>query len=196
LASIANWSRESKVAPKSSDLIHVGQDGKVQVLTQDAVVRQATMGQGGVLGGVVDQLDDVKLFRMSLPLGSAIIGLPTGVIIGEVIDGFVSPLDEKGDVNPMNLVAKGVGIYGVLAFGDKLIGKRASQFAAASLIVQVASAFIPIDRWVTQIVKQLKGIGKSEAEQRQYSAVRQGEAVASQFMARQNIGPSPYSDVV
>lgn len=195
LAALARFSQEAKAPPKLGELIRINTEGKVEVVPQAALLAQASMSQGA-LGGVVDTLDDVKLFKMAIPLGSAIIGLPAGTILGEVIDGFVSPRNATGGMNAMNLVAKGVGVYGALAFGPNLMGKRASQFAAAALLVQVASQFLPIDQWVSQIVGAVRGAGKSVGLQQGYSVVGQAESHAAQFQARQNIGPSQYTDVV
>lgn len=195
LAALARFSQEAKTPPKTGELLRINQENKWEVVPQAAILAQASMSQGA-LGGVVDTLDDVKLFKMALPLGSALIGLPAGTILGEVIDGFVPPRNAAGGMNAMNLVAKGVGVYGALAFGPNLVGKRASQFAAAALLVQVASQFLPIDQWVSQIVGAVRGAGRSVGLKQDYSAASQAESHAAQFQARQDIGPSQYTDVV
>ena len=185
LAALALFSHESKAAPKAGEFIRIGDAGNVEVLTKAAVLAQASMSQG-VLGGVVDTLDNVKIFNMALPLGSAIIGLPLGTIVGEVIDGLAPPKSATGGVNAMNLVAKGVGVWGTLQFGPKIIGDRASQFAVAAILVQVASQFLPLDQWVSQIVGAVRGAGKTVGIAKQYSAVEQAETVARQASQSQS----------
>mgnify|MGYP001584074608 FL=1 len=137
-----------------------------------------------VLSPVVNTLDNIKVFREPFPIGSALIGLPSGVIIGEVIDGFVPKRNKEGGVNPMNIAAQAAAAYTVLALGDKLIGRSAAQFAAGIVIVRVASQLLPIDKWIADVVAALRGIAKPKAGQDawagQYSVLAQAEAVASQ----------------
>lgn len=147
--------------------------------TKDAKVQQG-------VAGIVRGLDDIKLFDVALPVGSALLGLPTGVIVGEVIDGFIPRRTADNSINFMNVAAKGVGAWGMLSFGRNLVGKQAATFAAAALLLQVLSTVLPIDEWVSNIVNAVSGIGKAKEEEPlteapARNAAHQAEAVAAAY---------------
>lgn len=121
--------------------------------------------QPAMVGSAVDSLDNIG--GLGIPFGSVLIGVIPGVVVGEVLDGAISPLNKKGDLNWMNPAAKiGVAYLGI-QYGSKLIGHTGAMFFAGSLVMQALVKVLPIDEWVAKLVKQTKKVtdAVTEAEQ-------------------------------
>lgn len=96
-------------------------------------------------------------------LGSIGIGGITGLILGEVIDGFVPPDDEEGNTNMANILAKSAGAFIVATQGKRLMSPTAANFAAGILVIQVLRDVLPLDQWIDKLVGWVRP--KNEAAQ-------------------------------
>ena len=135
--------------------------------------------QPGMVGGAVDSLDNIG--GLGIPFGSVLIGAIPGVVVGELIDGFI-PLS-RGWMNP---AAKVGAAYLGVQYGSKFLGRTGAMFFAGALALQALSNVLPIDQWAAQITGMV----------RRTSVVQQAESVARQAQMRQDIGPSQYREVV
>ena len=132
----------------------------------------APMAQDG-LAGVVTQLDNATPW--DIPFGAVIFGAVPGAITGEVIDGLV-PLRRADDtLNFMNPAFKGAAIAVAVMFGERLIGRRASQFYAGALVLQMFVDLVPLDRFVNWAVRQLRRDGSAAQGQVVTAPTRQGD---------------------
>ena len=135
-------------------------DGETIRITEDQVEvippgEVAQMAQGGV-AGVVTQLDNATSY--DIPFGGVLFGAVPGAVAGEVIDGLI-PLRRADDtLNYANPLTKGLVVAGAAVFGDRIIGRQATQFFAGALVLQMFVDIVPIDRFVSWAVRQFQRI--------------------------------------
>lgn len=143
--------------------------------TPEADVEQAA------LTGIIRQLDTIG--GLDVPFGSVIFGGIPGLVVGELVDGFVSPV-AAGGVSWANVLVKtGVAWMGV-QFLPQFIGRNGSLFFAGSLALQAARQILPIDQWVANLVGMFP---RGAAGMRRGSIVAQAESVAHAYQ-RQVVG--------
>jgi hypothetical protein len=128
-----------------------GGDGQAEGQDQDADMAQnpvakAVRGLDGAAG-------------QGIPWGSALVGGFGGLVLGEVIDGFVSPTTDEGGTNFANIAVKGAAAWAAVQWGDMLVGRMGARFAAGFLIFSVARQVLPIDDWVMKIKDVFQGNG-------------------------------------
>ena len=113
-----------------------------------------------------------------VPLGAIVVGGGLGLIVGDLIDGFVPATNLDGSVNFGNVATKGVVAYIAATMGGKIVSKQAGLAIAVVLGAQVLADVLPIDEWAAR----LRGVfgGASSGQGRGYSAVRQAESIARQ----------------
>ena len=172
LARLNEWATARGDKPLGDDeVIHITPDG-VEVLTASDIREHAVMRQAGVLGAALT-LDNIG--GIGIPFGSVLLGGFPGIIVGDVLDGFVNPIDANGNVAWGNLLAKG-GIAAAGAFFlPRWIGDRPAMFFAGALVIQMMSDMLPFDRLSAWIVAQFSrggtaGASSSEARAAQARA--------------------------
>jgi len=110
--------------------------------------------QAGALGGTLGALDNIG--GLGIPFGSVLRGAIPGVIVGEVIDGLMSPKTSTGQVNWLNPAAKiGAGWIGV-QYGRGFLGTTGALFFAGTLALQALSQLLPLDAIVANIVGMVR----------------------------------------
>ena len=174
LARLNEWATARGDKPLGDDeVIHLSADG-VEVFTASDIREHAVMRQAGVLGAALT-LDDIG--GLGIPFGSVLLGGFPGIITGDVIDGFVNPIDANGNVAWGNLVTKG-GIAAAGAFFlPRWIGDRPAMFFAGALVIQMMSDMLPFDRlsaWIVGRFNREAAPGASSSE----AAVAQARARA------------------
>ena len=132
----------------------------------------APMAQDGV-AGIVTQLDNATPW--DIPLGAVVFGAIPGAITGEVIDGLVPLRTADDKLNMMNPALKGAAIAAAVMFGERLIGRRASQFYAGALVLQMFVDVFPLDRFVNWAVRQLRRDDDGQVAQAVTAPTRQGD---------------------
>ena len=87
----------------------------------------------------------------NLPLGSLAVGAITGLILGELVDGFVSTDSPTGGTNFANLAVKGGVAIALVTVGSQLMSKQAAMAGAAILTAQILADVLPLDQWIARI---------------------------------------------
>lgn len=107
----------------------------------------ANMDQFGV-GGLASSLD--RAVR-GLPLGSALVGGFTALLVGEAVDGFVDPVGPDGKSSMANAAVK-VGVaWAGSRFFSRFLGSTGATVFAGLLVFEVLREFLPVNQWVSQI---------------------------------------------
>lgn len=109
---------------------------------------EQTAGMGQLLSPIERAINPLV---PNLPVGSLAVGAITGLVLGEVIDGFVSTQTESGDINFANLIIKGVAAIGLVTVGNQLMSKQATLAGAAILTAQILADVLPLDEWIARI---------------------------------------------
>lgn len=113
----------------------------------------AEMGQG-----ILVQLE--KPFNNLVPnvkMGSIVLGGVGGLLVGEVLDGFITPRTDEDKTNPTNVIAKVAVAVGFASFGNKIATQQAANAAAVVLVTQVAADILPIDKWIDTVMGFFSG---------------------------------------
>lgn len=150
------------------------------------------------LKGIVDQLDTM-IPGVPLPWGSVIFGAIPGIVLGEVIDGFVPPRTKEDTLNFLNPVVKVVAAVATYKPIEGMVGRNAALFYAGTLTIQVASLILPLDQWVSTIVGWFQGIGKKKEEEKEKEAVADFARIAAAARTArvaQTIGPDRYRSML
>ena len=131
---------------KLADLGNLITDGKLvdqqgQAVTMSDLESYAVMDQRG-LAGVATQID--RALPAGLPIGSAIIGGASAVIVSEVIDGFVQ------DPMTRNLVKGGVAVVGFRTLKG-FLGQASANIFVGLIVFSIAREILPIDDWIARI---------------------------------------------
>jgi len=188
LARLNEWAIARGDRPLGDDeLIHITPDG-VEVYSADQVREHAVMRQAGVVGAALT-LDEIG--GLNIPFGSVLIGAFPGVITGDVIDGFVAPIDVNGNVNWANLVTKGGVAAAGAFFLPRWIGDRPAMFFAGALVIQMFSDMLPLDRfsaWVVSMFRREGTAGASAADAAAAQARARARAEAGDVPIREAVG--------
>lgn len=157
-ADIESWlGKAGEAGARTYMEAHKPEAPKTETATQE---QEATQEQIGV-GGITRSLDDIG--GLGIPFGSVLVGAIPGVVVGELIDGFIPP--SRGMLNPAAKVgAAWVGVQ----YGRRLLGTNGAMFFAGALALQALTALLPIDQWTAQLTSAL----------RRNSVVAQAEQVA------------------
>ncbi len=191
LARLNEWATARGDKPLGDDeVIHITPDG-VEVLTASDIREHAVMRQAGVLGAALT-LDNIG--GIGIPFGSVLLGGFPGIIVGDVLDGFVNPIDANGNVAWGNLLAKG-GIAAAGAFFlPRWIGDRPAMFFAGALVIQMMSDMLPLDRLSAWIVGQFNRqgtAGASAADAAAAQARARARAESGDIPIREAVGGNP-----
>lgn len=187
---LATWADAQDNALKP-DSVLVQQDGKWITATPDSIydgIHDARM-ERGLLGAIETPINRATR-QFNVDVGSVLVGGVSGLVLGEVIDGFVSPQSDTGGVNFANVLAKGIGIAGFTMFGKQLMSPAGVAAGVTILSLQVLADILPLDRLVGNIVGFFQGIGGGNM------ALRQANEIIRRPMSQ---GPgivSPGSDVL
>ena len=149
LKAIHSWTlKDGVTAPSEGQVIVMNQD-RVEVLDNgEFEQRMATMNQPA-LAGTVNTLNGIG--GLDIPWGNILLGALPGAIVSEVVDGLMPAFNADGSLNFQNVGIKlGIAWAGV-QFGDRLVGRQASQFFAGGLIIFVLADILPLDQWVATI---------------------------------------------
>lgn len=136
--------------PTPKQAIVVKRDGSYSLVPASAV-----MGAGGLLGVVETP---VNSFWPTLPLGSIAVGVVTGLLLGELIDGFLPPrgiptvLEPLGPLNMANVAVKGIAVVGLGMYGGMLMSRTGALIAGGLLIAQLLADVLPLDQWIRNVV--------------------------------------------
>ena len=190
LKAIHKWTLDpNAIPPTDGHLLVMNQDRSFEAITnQEYEQRQATMGQPA-LAGFVNQLDGIG--GLDIPWGSVLIGALPGAMVSEIVDGLMPQRNADGSLNLTNLLVKGGIAWAGVQFGDRLIGRRASQFFAGGLILFVLGDLLPIDQWVARIRGLLtRGANTGQPQPQPSPSFAQTSSPASSF------DPSPGDDAL
>lgn len=149
LKQIHSWTlKDDATAPKEGQVIVMNQD-RVEVLDSgEFEQRLATMNQPA-LAGTINTLNGIG--GLDIPWGDILFGALPGALVSEVVDGLMPPRNADGSLNFQNLGIKlGIAWAGV-QFGDRLVGRQASQFFAGGIIIFVLADILPLDQWVATV---------------------------------------------
>ncbi len=136
-------------------------DGRYQMASEqpaDKPEEEVRLAQGaGVLGG----LDRIEV--MGIPVGRAVIGGTSALLVGELLDGLFPA--EKGDTPNRRALVKAVAAWAIMQFGPKLMGKEAATLGAGLLAFEAARDLLPIDDLVGKFTDRVSGVvGKKKPE--------------------------------
>lgn len=105
-------------------------------------------------------LEGLTSFRIGkVPVGLAVVGGGTALLLAEVIDGLFEPEDET-----MEALFNIGGAWAVLEWGPGLIGERAAEVASIILAFEGSRHILPVDKLVSTITERIKGIVEKKAE--------------------------------
>lgn len=135
--------------------------------------------QRGMLGNIVGTLDTVG--GLDIPFGSVLVGAIPAVVVGELVDGFVPPKTATGAINWMNVGVKIAAAIGGVQVGRQFMGPRATTFFTGVLALQMASAVLPIDQWIANLIGMFR---------RAPGVVQQAQSVAARAWHAQSFAPS------
>jgi len=190
LARLNEWAIARGDRPLGDDeLIHITPDG-VEVYSADQVREHAVMRQAGVIGAALT-LDEIG--GLNIPFGSVLLGGFPGIIVGDIIDGFVQPIDVNGNVAWGNLLTKGAVAAGGAMFLPRWLGDRPAMFFAGALVIQMLSDMLPLDRlsaWVVGMFSRDGTAGASASEARAAQA-RAARAAQGDLAIEDPSGPNP-----
>ena len=122
--------------------------------------------------------------RTGLQVGSIVVGGSIGLVLGELIDGFVDHRTADDKINPANVFARGATML-LLASPmlNRIVSRSASNAAIVVLGLELLSDISPLDKWVTQFVNFVTGNKDESAGLEQPARHRQitgGHAAAEQ----------------
>ncbi len=134
----------------------VWKDGRYQVAGEqpaDKPGKEIHLAQGaGVLGGI----DRIEV--LGIPVGRAVIGGTSALLVGEVLDGlFPADPRNKDDSNRRSLI-KFLAAWALAQFGPKLMGKEAATLGAGLLAFEAARDLLPIDDLVGKFTDRVSGV--------------------------------------
>jgi len=174
LARLNEWATARGDRPLGDDeLIHLTRDGGVETFTALEVREHAVMRQAGVIGAA---LTFDEFGGLGIPFGSVLLGGIPGIIVGDVIDGLVSPQGTDGNVNLANVISKaGIAAAGAF-FLPRWIGNRPAMFFAGALVVQVLSDMLPLDRFSAWVVDMFSREAPAEASYAEAAAAQRRAA--------------------
>ena len=191
LARLNQWATARGDKPLGDDeVIHLSADG-VEVFTASEIREHAVMRQAGILGAALT-LDE--LGGLGVPFGSVLIGGFPGIIVGDVIDGFIAPIDVNGNVAWGNLLTKGAIAAGGAMFLPRWIGDRPAMFFAGALVIQMMSDMLPLDRlsaWVVGMFSRNGTAGASAADAAAAQARARARAQSGDIPIREAVGGNP-----
>ncbi len=191
LARLNEWATARGEKPLGDDeVIHITPDG-VEVFTASDIREHAVMRQAGILGAALT-LDDIG--GIGIPFGSVLLGGFPGIIVGDVLDGFVNPIDANGNVAWGNLLAKGGFAAAGAFFLPRWIGDRPAMFFAGALVIQMMSDMLPLDRLSAWIVGQFNRqgtAGASAADAAAAQARARARAESGDIPIREAVGGNP-----
>ena len=162
---------------------------------------KVSMKASGV-GGVVDTLDGFKVpvLNVSLPIGSALVGGVTGIVVGDVIDLVIPPKGTDGKANLLNVGVQVGGAATILKWGPGLMGSTASRFAAGlivlRLILRIPMVLELINKADTALATPLRGLVPGGTTAAQPARAAQRVDVANAFAEQVISGPNAYENVL
>lgn len=154
-------------------------DGSYAVRSRAEIAGEEQVAElhAAALGGLANQLDNA--IGTGVPWGSVLVGAVPGLIVGEVIDGIWSPVNDDGNRNLANIGVKVAVAAAGAKWGGQLVGRTASKFFAGALILQIVADILPIDDWVESLLNLFKRNGSGSAVQEQNLAQRQANQIAA-----------------
>lgn len=98
-------------------------------------------------------LDDFMSFEMwGIPVGQAVIGGFSAIVISELVDGFMS------NQQPWQRGLVKLGCAGVAAkWGRRFLGSTGAKSVALLLAFDAVRDFTPIDSWADQLAEKITG---------------------------------------
>lgn len=165
--------------------------------TREALFKQveseivAKMSAGGLLGPIEQPLNGIG----GLPLGSILVGTTTGFVVGEVVDLLTPPRNATNSLNATNFLLKGGLAMAITTFGDQVMSKQATQFAAGTLVVQAVSEIVDLRKIATQIADWIRkvsgGFGSTGNNFGAGNYMHQVDAAASRAWNNYGLLPQP-----
>ena len=111
-----------------------------------------TVEMGGFTG-VIER--PINSLIPNVQLGSLAVGGFTGLLVSELVDGFV-PAGTGGQYG--SSLAKALAAILVKQSGKALVSQSSANVAATVMLVQVLAEILPIDQWVAQITSRVGGM--------------------------------------
>lgn len=148
---LARWAEEQQDAPT---VVMRQRDGKwsaTDPLDVVAGVRDAQMEQSLTaaiekpLNGLVSGID----------LGSIAVGGGAGLVLAEIIDGFLPIRPNATDDLFKNVAVKGLAAYGIHQYGSRAMSRSAQRAAITVLLLQAASDATPLNVWISKGLHKL-----------------------------------------
>ena len=130
---------------------------------------QADMKAAGI-AGLVESGDHIKVLKFELgPITSALVGIPTGMLLSGVTDRWVLPYrDAAGAPTATRPATIGFGQINLLNPGIKIgemvlaetfvagfLGRTAAHFIAGTLLVDLLLAYTPLGTWLENWITSL-----------------------------------------
>ena len=152
----------SLVKPEQADMKAAGIAGLVKP-------EQADMKAAGI-AGLVESGDHIKVLKFELgPITSALVGIPTGMLLSGVTDKWVLPYrDAAGEptatrpakigFKEVNLLNPGIKIGEMVlaeTFVAGFLGRTAAHFIAGTLLVDILLAYTPLGTWLEDWITSL-----------------------------------------
>lgn len=194
LKAIHKWTLDpDAIPPTEGHLLVMNKDRSFEAITNEEYEqRRATMGQP-MAAGIVNTLDG--LGGLDIPWGSVLLGALPGAMVSEIVDGLMPPRNADGSINVTNLLIKGGIAWAGVQFGDRLIGRRASQFFAGGLLLFVLGDLLPIDQWVAKITN-LFSQGADTGQPQPQLGLGLGADLAQTRSPASTFDPSPGDDAL
>ena len=123
---------------KKADLLSSEEKGKLEQRTE---------------AGILAPITDIEVFGM--PLGQAAVGGGIALFATELIDAFITAPPEG--VPMTRVLVKGVAGFAMVQFLSGPLGPDAAKVAAMFLGFSLLRDLLPIDQWIRNLVKGIKG---------------------------------------
>lgn len=167
--------------PVSAVVAKAAQDAPIQVaakvddkpvtgdLMKTEAETKADMRAAGI-AGLVESGDNFRILQFKLgPVTSALVGIPTGMVLGGVINNYLPPYRDAagvptktrpttigfGQINLLNPVAHVGGMVASETFVAGLIGSTAAHFITGTLLLNTLLTYTPLGTWLNNFVATL-----------------------------------------
>ena len=129
---------------------------------------QADMKAAGI-AGVVESGDNLKILQFRLgPITSALVGIPTGMVVGGGIDNWILPYRTPtgptatrpatlgfDKINWLNPAAHVGGMVLSETYVAGFLGRTAAHFITGTFLVSILLKYTPLAQWLANAVKAI-----------------------------------------
>lgn len=105
------------------------------------------------IASIANKIREVEI--LGIPLGEAVLGGGSALIVAELTDAIVTPRLPNVPV----AAVKGAEAFIMSRWGHRVFGAGGARIATMFLTYEAVRALIPIDDWVKQLIARITGGG-------------------------------------